>query len=264
MLLAHKNAVIYGGGGTIGGAVARAFAQEGARVFITGRNAQSLEAVVNDITNAGGRAEWALVDALDPEAINAHMDTLIAKAGRIDISFNAIGVAQKGIQGTPLVALSPEHFSLPLMTLPRSYFMTATAAARKMEVQGGGVILALTATPARIASPMVGGMAPAWAAMEALSRSLSAELGPKGIRVIGLRSNAIPETKLIEEVFNMISKGAGMNTLDEFQAGLEQGTLLKRLPKLQEVINLAVFMASDQASAMTGAVVNLSCGSVVD
>jgi NAD(P)-dependent dehydrogenase (short-subunit alcohol dehydrogenase family) len=263
MLLTNKNAVIYGAGGAIGGAIARAFAREGAKVFLTGHSLPSVNAVASDILAAGGVAETAHVDALDELAVEKHLNVVIEKAGGIDISLNAISLPQQGVQGIPLLELSSERFVLPIETYTRTHFLTTRAAARHMVRKGSGVILTLTATPARLAAPHVGGMAPAWAAIEALTRSLAAELGPKGIRAICLRSDAIPETPVIQVVYELHAQALGI-TREQFQAFSENMNLLKRLPTLAEVANVAAFLASDQASAMTAAVANLSAGLIPD
>jgi NAD(P)-dependent dehydrogenase (short-subunit alcohol dehydrogenase family) len=263
MLLANKNAMIYGAGGAIGGAVARAFAREGANVFLAGRTLAAVDAVAKDIAEAGGKAETAQVDALDERAVEQHTGAVADKAEGIDISFNAIGIPQQGVQGIALLELSPDSFTLPVMTYTKAHFLTARAAARRMVDKGSGVILTLTSTPARMAVPLMGGMAPAWGAVEALSRSLAAELGPWGIRVVCLRPDAIPETATITEVYGLHAKGEGM-TREQFQALMERQTLLRRLPTLAEVASVAAFLASDQASAMTGTVANLSGGAIVD
>src|SRR5678815_6037229 len=111
--------------------------------------------------------------------------------------FNAIGIPQKGIQGIALTELSVESFSLPITTYTRSHFITAKAAARQMVKQGYGVILMHTPNASRISPPFVGGMVPAWAAIEALCRSLSVECGPNGVRTVCLLTTSIPETPLI-------------------------------------------------------------------
>jgi NAD(P)-dependent dehydrogenase (short-subunit alcohol dehydrogenase family) len=263
VLLRDKNAVVYGAAGAIGGAVTRAFARERARVFLSARACSQIDALAAEISMAGGRAQTAEVDALDEAAIEAHLDAVMDSAGRVDVSFNAIGIPQHGVQGTPLIGLPAEDFSRPIVPYARSQFLTARAAARRMVRHGSGVILTLTATPARLAAPLVGGMGPAWAAIEALSRGLAAELGPLGIRVVCLRPDAIPETDTIRTVYGLHADGAGM-TRDAFQAAAESMTLRKRLPTLVEVGNVAAFMASDRASAMTATVANLSGGSFVD
>ena len=86
MLLEGKTAVIYAAGGAIGGAVARAFAREGARVFLTGRDVGKLDSLVKELG-----AEAARVDALDEEAVAAHLDAVVERAGGVDVSFNAVG-----------------------------------------------------------------------------------------------------------------------------------------------------------------------------
>jgi len=91
MLLENKNAVVYGGAGSIGRAVAAAFAREGARVVLAGRTLATLDEVAEELSAAGGAVETAQVDALDERAVDAHADAVASKAGGIDVSFNAIG-----------------------------------------------------------------------------------------------------------------------------------------------------------------------------
>ena len=130
MLLKDKVAVIYGAGGAVGGATARAFAREGATVFLAGRTEAKLAAVAADIAAAGGRAEVAPVDALDKGSVDRHAAGSWRKAGRIDISFNAIDLGDA--QGAALVKIEEGHFALPIVTAMRTHFLTATAAARAM------------------------------------------------------------------------------------------------------------------------------------
>ena len=258
MLLEDKTAVIYGAGGTIGGAVARAFAREGARLFLTGSDVAKVDAVAEEIVAAGGVAETAQVDALDAKAVDEHLTTV----ERVDVSFNASGPGPAAHR-KPLTELDGEAYVRPIAFYTSSNFITATAAARHMSGQGSGVIVTLTAVPGRMPANLIGGAAPAWAAVEAFSRSLALEVGPSGIRVVCLRSHAIPETPLIEENFATAASAAGV-TRSQFQAIVEQGTLLKRLPTLAEVADTAAFVASDRAGAMTATVVNLSAGSITD
>ncbi len=254
MLLKDKTAVIYGAGGHIGRTVAQAFARDGAYVFLAGRTLSTLEAVAGEIAAAGGAAEVAQVDALDPQAIEQHLDALVNKAGRIDISFNAIWI-RGDLQGTPLIQMPCEDFTLPILTGVTTHFLTATGAARHMVRQRSGVILTLSSSAAALSGRdrryhLTGGFATACVAIEALSRSLAGELGSQGIRVVCLRPDAIPETWPAEAA--------------EVRTYMENGTVLGRLPTLDEVANAAVLMASDRVSAMTGTIANLTCGSVMD
>jgi len=157
MMLKNKVAVIYGGGG----AVARAFAREGARLFLTGRHLAPVKAVATEVASAGGSAETAEVDALDEQALDRHLQSVIDKVGRVDVSFNAIGIPNTTLQGVPLVELAVEQFSEPIATYTKSYFLTARLAARRMAAKRSGVIMTVTSIPSRTGIPLMGGVAPA-------------------------------------------------------------------------------------------------------
>lgn len=263
MILQGKVAVIYGAGGAIGGAVARAFAREGARLFLTGRGRKPVEAVAKEITSAGGSAEAAEVDALNEQAIDKHLQSVIEKAGHIDIAFNAIGIPGANILGVPLVDLDVDQFILPVTSYATSYFLIARLAARRMVANKAGVILTATTQHSRMGLPMSGGYGSAMAAEEALTRLLSAELAPQGIRVVGLRPQAIPETSTLKEAFEIRTKRSGI-TWEQFQELLASKTHPRRLMTLDEMANVAAFVASDKASGMTGTTVNLTMGSLDD
>lgn len=141
MLLENKNAVIYGAGGSIGGAVAREFAREGARLFVTGRTREKLEAVASEITAEGGSAEVAVLDALDEQAVDEHAQAMVSQAGSINVSFDLI--TRGDVQGIPLIDMTTDDLLRAVVNGLRSNFVTARAAARHMVEQGSGVILAL-------------------------------------------------------------------------------------------------------------------------
>jgi NAD(P)-dependent dehydrogenase (short-subunit alcohol dehydrogenase family) len=264
MMLKEKVAVIYGGGGGIGGAVAGAFAGEGAKLFLTGRHLAAAEAVAKEVVSAGGSAEAAEVDALDEQAVDEHLQSVIDKAGRIDVSFNAVGSTDANILGVPLVELDVEQFSSPITTYTRSYFLTARLAARRMLPNKSGVIMTVTTLHSRTGLALVGGYGSAQAAKEALTRDLSAELAPHGIRVVGLRPQAMPESVgSRRRFFESRAKASGM-TWEQFQELLASRTHPRRLMTFAEMADVAVFMASDKASGITGTIVNLTMGSLDD
>ncbi len=257
----NKVSVVYGDG-NVGSAIAKAFAGEGAKVFLAGRTPSKLRKIADEILAQGGDVETAQVDALNEPAVEKHMAEVIKKAGRIDISFNTIGLPMKGIQGTPLTDLSLESFSLPITTYTQSHFITAKAAARQMIKQGNGVILMHTPNASRISPPFVGGMVPAWSAIEALCRSISVECGEKGIRSVCLLTTGIPETSLIDEVWDIHGKAHGI-TFEQFHEVMESATHRKKLTTLTELTNAAVFVASDEGSAISGTIFNLTAGMIV-
>lgn len=251
MLLEHKNAVIYGGGGAIGGAVARAFAREGARVFLAGRTLAPLEEVAEAIRAGGGAAETAQVDALDEIAVDTHADAMAAEAGGIDISFNLI--SHGDVQGTPMAEMELDDFTRPVVTAVTTLFLTSRAAARHMIRQGSGVILAFGGEGDPLRDYYIGGFQVGLHAMEAMRRQLAAELGRHGVRVVTLRTGGVPET--IPEGFD------GREAIVE---GIETLTMLGRAATLEDVGNVAAFVASDRARTMTAATVNISAGALVD
>ncbi len=251
MLLERKNAIIYGGGGAIGGAVARAFAREGARVFLAGRTLARLDAVAEQIRSAGGLAETAQVDALDERAVDEHADAVARTAGGIDVSFNLI--SHGDVQGTPLAEMAVEDLMRPVVTAVRTMFLTARAAARHMIRQGSGVILVFGGYGDPLPEYHLGGLQVAFGAMETLRRNLASELGPHGIRVVTLQTAGVPE-----------SLPEGVEWRAAVTDGIVRRTMLNRAATLDDVGNAAAFAASDWARAMTATALNITCGAQVD
>lgn len=265
MLLRDKSAVIYGGGGAIGGAVAREFAREGARVFLAGRTRAKLDRVAGDITAAGGRADTAEVDALDERAVDDHADAVAAEAGGIDITLNAVGIVH--VQGTPFAELSVQDYEHPIASYTRTNFLTAKAVARHMSKRGSGVILTLSTPGSRLTGQGFLGNGVSSGAVETFSRILAGELGHSGIRVVCLRPHAIPEAVSVShtrEVFQGFAERAGTTIEAMLAERARTGTLLGRFPTLADVASYAAFVASDRAGATTGAIANLTSGSLVD
>jgi 3-oxoacyl-[acyl-carrier protein] reductase len=251
VLLEGKNAVIYGGGGAIGGAVARAFAREGARVFLAGRTLARLEEVAADIRAAGGKADTAEVHALDERAVDAHADAVASQAGSIDVCLNVI--SHGDVQGTPFVEMAVEDYLRPVDTAVRTTFLTSRAAGRHMVRQGSGVLLAFGGSGDPPRDYYLGGLQVAFEAIEAMRRQLSSELGRHGVRFVTLRTGGVPET---------IPPGTeGREAIVE---SIERETMLGRVATLEDVGNVAAFVASDRARAMTAATVNISYGALID
>jgi NAD(P)-dependent dehydrogenase (short-subunit alcohol dehydrogenase family) len=265
MLLKDRNAVIYGGSGAIGGAAARVFAREGAKVFLVGRTSGRLDAIARDIAAAGGKVETAQVDVFDEAAVAKHASSVAAVAGSIDVVLNATSMMHD--QGTLLADLSTETFMVPIDGFLRPLFTTSKAVAPHMGSNRPGVILTLTAPAAKMTVPGHLGHIVSCAAIEAFSRALAGELASRNVRVICIRSHAIadaPEAgSYTGELFSPKAEAAGVS-VSQWLDGAAQTTMLKRLPTLADVAETAAFLASDRAGAMTAAIANLTCGAVVD
>jgi 3-oxoacyl-[acyl-carrier protein] reductase len=251
MLLQDRTAVIYGGGGSIGGAVAEAFAREGAHVHLAGRTRETLDAVAERIRATGGAAETAIVDALDEASVDAHADAIAAGGGGIDISLNVI--AHPYTHGTPMIEMTPEDYLDPVSVAVRTTFLTARAAARQMVARGSGVILAFGGTGDPMDDYSLGGTQVAFDAIESMRRQLACELGPKGVRVVTLQTGGIPE-----------SMGLAAEEHPEIAEAIVRKTMLGRAATLADVGNVAAFAASDHARTITAAALNITCGTVVD
>lgn len=253
MMLQQKNAVIYGAGGSLGGAVAKALAVAGAKVFLTGRTISSLQKIADEILTAGGHAEVQQVDALDEKAINDHLSRVVQQSGTVDISFNA--TATKVVQNIPLVDMPAEDFINPITLMMHTRFLTAIAAGKVMMKQGSGVILSLTATPGGIGYPYTGGFAPACCAIECFARNLAAELGVYGVRVVNMRSGGSPDSKVFKD-----ASESHPQEMETVLRKMEGDTMLKKLPLMEDIANLAVFLSSAMAGKITGVTVDVTAG----
>ena len=250
--LKGKRAVVFGAGGSIGVALAKEFADQGAQVFLSGRTKSRVQAVANDIDPTGTRAHAAKVDALDEQAVNAYVESVVRDAGGIDVVFNAVGPLVKDYGGGKLaIDLTTAEFMVPLTTVVRSQFITATAAARQMKRQGSGVILFITGSPARPHTEGAIAIGAAFAAIENMTRHLAIELGPTGIRPVCLRSSAMPDTGTIKDVLRTIA-AATNSTADEAARFLSSSTMLHVSPRTADTARVAAFLASDQAKTITG------------
>ena len=255
MLLQNKNAVIYGGGKSLAGAVARAMAREGAAIYLAGRNVASLQKVKEDIIRDGGRAEVAELDGMDEKAIGQHLESVVASAGTLDVSFNLIGVPN--VQNITVTDISLEEFIQPITGAMTTQFLTTAAAARIMIKQGSGVILSLTATPGGIGYPLTAGFGVACAAMEGFSRNLAAELGPHGVRVVNIRSAGSPDSRPFAEA--LASAG---DMIKPILKRMAEDTMLKKLPLMEDIANTAVYLSSYLADKVTGITIDVTVGTI--
>lgn len=263
-LLQGKTAVIFGAGGAIGGQVAREFAKEGTTMFLSGRHLSSVETVANEIRASNRKAEAAEVDALNESSVNAYLDDIVKQAGKIDILFNAIGPQPIEFDnGKSTMELSYEKFQLPLNTYVASNFLTARAAARHMLRRRTGVILFITATPSMGIASHVSAIGTAMGALESMMRCLAAEWSPSGVRVVGIRSSGMLDTRTIHQTFENMGQTIGV-TKEQFTEQMKQSTLLKRMPIVDDTAKIAAFLSSDRANTITGAIINSTCGQILD
>jgi NAD(P)-dependent dehydrogenase (short-subunit alcohol dehydrogenase family) len=262
--LIGKAAVVFGVGGAIGGALASELAERGADVFLSGRAKSHVQDVADGISGRGGIATVAEVDALDEAEVNDYIDQVAGAAGRIDVVFNAMGPQPLEYgNATSTMLLPVEKFMLPLDTIVRSQFITARSAARHLLRQRSGVVLFLSATPSRGLSPNTAAIGSAYGAIESLTRCLATELGPAGVRVVCVRSMGMADTRTMQQTYELGGQDMGIPAA-KIRTIIESRALLGRSPSVAETAQLLAFLASDEATAITGAIINSSCGQVLD
>ena len=263
-LLDGKHVVVFGAGGSIGSAVAKEFAVEGAEVFLAGRTKATIETVAKQITASGGRAHAQVVDALDDAAVNSYIDGIVKQSGSIDAVFNAVGpLASDYANGQHAVNLTIEQFMLPLTTVLKSQFISARAAARHMVKQHSGTIIFLTGSPARGHVEGATAIGTAFGAVETLAENLALEVGPAGVRAVCLRTTANLDTRTIQETLDVMASMTG-GTKDQMVTRMASLNFLKAAATTADTAKLAAFLASDRARLMTGTVVNSSAGAALD
>lgn len=261
MLLRDKVAIVYGGSGAVGGAVARAYAREGAWVFLAARNATGLQAVAEDIRAAGGKAEVTPVDAMDAGAVDAHLAAVVSRGGPVKLMFN--GVSWDDTQGELLADMDFDRMMAPIRSSMTTWFHTGTALARHMGEHGGGVIVGITANVGRWPVPYVGGFGVACAAVENYLRQLGMESGPKEVRVCWVRSPGSPDAPGVREAWMLRADELGVS-FDEVHREFAKNTPLRKVTALAQVADAAVLLSSDLAAGMTATMANATGGALVD
>jgi len=263
-ILKGKHAVVFGAGGSIGAAVAKQFAAEGAEVFLAGRTKATVESVAKEIVATCGLAHAVAIDSTDESAVNQFMDHIVKEAGKIDIVIDLAGpVAKQYGNGKMAVDLPVEEFMVPLTTMVRSRFITARAAARQMTKAHSGVIILVTGSPARPHVPGATAIGAAFAGMENLAANLAFEVSPLGVRVVCLRTTANIDSRSIQDTMELLAKQLNI-TKDQAMAQIAQLNFLKVPATVQDTANATVLIASDGARMMTGTVVNATAGAALD
>jgi 3-oxoacyl-[acyl-carrier protein] reductase len=263
-ILRGKRAIVFGAGGSIGSAVAREFAAEGAEVYLAGRNQANVNDVMSQIKAAGGRAHSGVIDALDDSAVNDYMDAIAREAGGIDVVFNAVGpLACDYGNGKHAIDLPIDEFMVPLTTVVKSHFITARAAARHMVKQRSGAIIFVTGSPARGHVEGATAIGSAFGAIESLMENLAVELGSAGVRVVCLRTTANVDSRTIQDTVDAMA--AKMNiSKDSSVERIANLNFLKVSANTSDTAKAAAFLASDRARMMTGTVVNSTAGAALD
>ncbi|MFC9970965.1 SDR family NAD(P)-dependent oxidoreductase [Spirillospora sp. NPDC127200] len=252
--LQNRTAIIWGGAGSIGTATARRFAEEGAAVHLAG----TTEAALEQAAAATGAAGYGVVDVLDEDAVTAFVERVAAETGRLDVSFN---VAARGdVHGTPLLRMPAADFVQPVVRGITGSFHTARAAARRMVAQGSGVVVELDSASGRGAGPGMGGTGAADGAKDALVRDLAQEVGPSGVRVVGIWTAGLTDSLTAEKLGATLGAPVPQEMVDGIIANLDSLRMTGKSPVTAQIAATAAFLASDDAAAITATWINATAG----
>jgi NAD(P)-dependent dehydrogenase (short-subunit alcohol dehydrogenase family) len=259
--LKDKVAVVFAASGDIAGAVARAFSQHGAKVYVTARNLDAVKALAQEIKTSGGSAEAAKVDAQNETEIDNFLKKVVSENGKLDIIFNGIGVEYSEMGGRPPTTVATfEQFMAPMEKICGSQFLTSKVAAKYMiQTQSEGTILLLTAALSRSKLPNVAGITAASAAVEGLTRVMAAEWGGDGIKVICICPGALMETKRISGWIEAAAKHLGIST-EQLVEQYKAFDILKTSPTLKQLGETAAFLVSDPGVVFNSHIVDVDCG----
>jgi 7-alpha-hydroxysteroid dehydrogenase len=261
MLLGGKTAIVYGGSGAVGGAVARAYAREGAHVVLAARHRAGLDAVAETIRTAGGSAEVTIVDARDPASIEAHLADVAGRLGPVRIMFN--GISWDDVQGSHMSDMGYDAVMAPIVGGMKTWYHTGTIVARHMAEHGGGVIVGITANVGRVTMANVGGFGIACAAVENFLRQLGQEVGQHGVRVCWVRSPGSPDAPGVRDAWMQHAEAVG-KTFEELSREWGSGVPLGRVTALAQVADAATLLSSDLAAGMTATFANATGGALID
>jgi meso-butanediol dehydrogenase/(S,S)-butanediol dehydrogenase/diacetyl reductase len=233
-----KLALVTGGGTGIGAAIARRFAAEGASVVICGRRAQLLEKIVGEIRAGGGTAEGVPLDLNDEQAARAFVRGAAERHGRVDVLINnAMQLVVK-----PLAEMTSAEWRKSLSVALDAVFFTMNEALPVMLRQGRGSIVNISSLAAHTSDPGLGGYSAAKAGLESLSRAAAIEGAARGVRVnvlcLGMHAS---------------ESGEQAYTDPALRRAMEQRIALGRFGRPEEAAAAALFLASDEASFVTGA-----------
>ena len=243
-LLEGKVAIVTGASRGIGAASARAFAAAGATVVLAARTAEAIATIAGEINASGGRALAVPTDATDPESMGRLVEKTVAAFGRLDVAFNNAGSGQ---MPKPLADISFEEFEAGLKANLYGAFLGMKFEIPAMLAGGGGAIVNMSSTAGLQGAPGMGPYAAGKHGVVALTRSAALDYGKSNIRV-----NALAPGPIVNEQMSHLPE-------DRLQQ-IARFIPLGRLGRTEEVAHAAVWLCSDEASFITGAVLSVDGG----
>ena len=253
MQLDGKVAVITGGTGGIGRAIAEGFLAEGARVVVSGRNAERGAQVVSEL--GADRALFSQGDATTKEGVEQAVEAAVEHFGNIDIMVNNAGGAERL---APLVDLYDEDFDLVMKWNVYSTFWGTRAALRHMLPRNYGRIINISSVEGKHGKPVLTAYVAAKHAINGLTKAAAKEVGTQGVTVNAICPGLVI-TDIIRRTVRATAQAMGI-TFDEMVGLFAAESAIKRPNTVDEVAAVAVLLASDVGAGITGAIYSVDGG----
>ena len=252
MRLQNKVAIVTGAASGFGAAIARRFAEEGAKVLVNDIAAEGAERVAAEIRAQGGQAAVRLGDVSRDADVAGLVSSALEKFGRLDIVVNNAGTTHRN---QPMLDVTEDEFDRVYAVNVKPLFLTAKHAVPHFRKQGGGCFITIASTAGVRPRPGLTWYNGSKGAAIVTSRSMAAELGPDKIRV-NVINPVIGQTGLLEMFMGMPDTPENRK---KFLAGIPMGRFSKPL----DIANAALFLASDEADFITGACLEVDGGRCV-
>jgi len=250
MLLNDRVALVTGASRGIGASTAELLARRGARVAVSARTISDLETVASSILRNGGEALVIPCDVVEPAQVASMIETVVKKWGRLDILVNNAGL---GTPAKPVEEVLPEEWDQTILLNLKSVYLCIRAAAPVMKRQRYGRIVNVSSFAGRFFSRLSGPhYSSAKAGVVGFTRHMAAELGPFGVCV----NSVAPSPVLTERV-----KVKWTTRAEEERQRILAGIPLGRLAQPEEIATVIAFLASDDASYVNGACIDVNGGS---
>jgi len=256
VLLDGRTALITGSGRGIGRAIARLFATEGASVFLTSRTEPELASAATEIAASGGRAAYVAADLANEAGCVHVVSACRERFGTIHILVNNAGIYSPL---KPIEEITPAQWDAVLGVNLRSCFLLIRLVLPEMYARGSGVILNLSSLSAKAAFPWSAPYAASKAGVLGLTRAAAAEAAPRGVRVNAICPGLVSETRMSQELIRALAEKTGRTPEEQLRASVK-GILQARSLSADEMARAALFLCSDQASAITGQSLNVDGG----
>ncbi len=253
--LEGKAAVVTGANRGIGRAIAEAFAEQGAHLFLCDRETANFEEIAEAVAPHGGKTAHGQADVTDPEAVERAMAAAEDALGRIDILANCAGV----FQSFKLLDYPLDEWNHVMNVNVNGTLLCCQAALRRMVPRGQGKVVNLASLAGKIGNKYRAAYYASKHAVIGLTRCAAMEMAEHGITVNAICPGMV-DTDMYDQVLKSVGENMGINDMEKLRAANLKGVPIRRMIEAPEIAQLAVYLASPESDGMTGQSISLDGG----